>query len=107
MLERHRHHSVSGAPGDGARYYGAGPQVPKVDEGRGGGQAEDVTNAGDEDRGHDQDEQDPRHDVQARLRRAPDVIVADTWANRSQCSRSATVKFQAGTRTTSKRGRGR
>ena len=107
MLERHRHHSVSGAPEDWARYYGTGPQAPKVDEGRGRGQAEDATNAGDEGRGHDQDEQDPRHDIQVRLRRAPNVIAVDTWANRPQRSRSATVKFQAGTRTTSKRGRGR
>ena len=65
-----------------------------------------MTNAGDEGRGHNQDEQDPRHNIQARLRRALDVIVADTWANQPQRSRSATVKFQAGTRTTSKRGPG-
>ena len=73
-----------------------------MDHGR---QAEDATNAGDE--GHDQDEQDPRHDMQAWLRRSPNVIVADTWANRPQLSRSATVKYQAGTAATSKRGRGR
>ena len=105
MLERHRHHSVTGLPGDWARYYGTGPQAPKVDERRGGGQAKDATNAGDEGRGHD--EQDPRHDIQARLRRSPNVIVADTWANQPQRSRSAIVKYQAGTRTTSKRGQGR
>ena len=75
--------------------------------GRGGGQAEDGTNAGDEGRGHNQDEQDPRHDIQARLRRSLNIIVADTWANQPHHSRSAIVKYQAGTRTTSKRGRGR
>jgi hypothetical protein len=69
------------------------------------GTGEDATKAGDE--GHDQDEQNPRHDIQARLRRSSNVIVGDTWANRPQRSRSAIVKYQAGTRTTSNRGRGR
>ena len=35
------------------------------------------------------------------------VIMADTRANRPQHSRSATIKYQAGTRMTSKKGRGR
>ena len=78
MLERHRHHSVSGVPGDGARYYGTGEQ--EADDER--DDEEEATNDGrDDERDDDQDANDPRHDIQARLRRSPNVIVADTWAN--------------------------
>ena len=53
---------------------------------------------------------DSRPDIQARLRRAPEVIVADTWANRPQRTRAPTDIYQAGTKTRVKkpgRGRGR
>ena len=49
-----------------------------------------------------------RPDIQARLRRAPGVIVTETWANRSQRTRRATDIFQAGTKKKDKKpGRGR
>ena len=51
-----------------------------------------------------------RPDIQARLRRSPEVIVADTWANRPQRTRAPIDKYQAGTKTGAKkpgRGRGR
>ena len=102
VLERHRHWSVSGVPGEGAqragareeapRYYGTGERVQEVDG------------------GHDEDATDSRHNIQARLRRSPDVIVADTWANRPQRTRAPINKYQAGTKTGAKkpgRGRGR
>ena len=107
-MERHCHHSVSGVPGDGVhragpreeapRYYGTGEQVQEVDGQRDG------------ERYNDEDATDPRHDIQARLRRSPNVIVADTWANRPQRTRSAIDKYQAETKTATKkpgRGRGR
>ena len=131
MLERHRHHSVSGVPGDGARragardegprYYGTREQVQEADGER--DDDEDATNAKqdgerdddgdatnarrDDERDDDQDAIDLQHDIQARLRRSPDVIVADTWANRPQRTRSAINKYQAGTKTVTKKpGRG-
>ena len=49
-----------------------------------------------------------REDIQAKLRRAPDVTVTDTWANRVQRTRQPRDFFQAGTREREKRpGRGR
>ena len=49
-----------------------------------------------------------REDLQARLRRAVDVIVTDTWANRAQRTRQPRDFFRAGTREREKRpGRGR
>ena len=94
-------------PGDGARYYGTGEQ--EADDER--DDEEEATNDGrDDERDDDQDANDPRHDIQARLRRSPNVIVADTWANRPQCTRTAIDKYQAGTKTATKkpgRGRGR
>ena len=108
VLERHCHWSVSGVAGQGAqragareevpRYYGTGEQVQEVDGKRDG------------ERDDDEDATDPRHDIQARLRRSPDVIVADTWANRPQQTRSAIDKYQARTKKVAKkpgRGRGR
>ena len=49
-----------------------------------------------------------REDIQVRLRRAPDVIMSDTWANRAQRTRQPRDFFKAGTRERGKRpGRGR
>ena len=62
----------------------------------------------DNDRDNDQDAIDPRRDIQARIRRAPNVIIADTYANRPHRTRSTIDKYQAGTRkVTKKLGRGR
>ena len=101
VLERHRHWSVSGVAGQGAqragsrdevpRYYGTGEQVQEVDGKRDG------------ERDNDEDATDPRHDIQARLRRSTDVIVANTWANQPQRTRSAIDKYQAGTKTVAKK----
>ena len=65
---------------------------------------------GDGERDDDKDATDARRDIQARLRRAPGVIVADTWADRPQRTRAPTDIYQAGTKTGVKkpeRGRGR
>ena len=49
-----------------------------------------------------------RPDIQARLRRAPGVIVMETWANRAQRTRVRRDIFQAGTKKGVKKpGRGR
>ena len=122
VLERHRHHSVHKV------YYGQGPGQGTLqardrardageDYGQGTGQgtpqardqARDATGAGqDDERDDDQDAIDPRRDIQARLRRASNVIIADTYANRPQRARSAIDKYQAGTKKVTKRlGRGR
>ena len=50
----------------------------------------------DEERAVDQDALDPRQDIQARLRRAPHVIITDTYANRPDCTRKTVTKYQAG-----------
>ena len=68
------HHSVSGYAG------GRGQVLWDRTAGAEGG------------RGAWQDEHDPRHDIQARLRRSSNVIMADTLANRPQRSRLAIVK---------------
>ena len=97
MLERHRHWSVSGVPGAGAReeaprYHSTGMQVQE----------------GDDEQDNDEDATNSRPDIQARLRRAAEVIVADTWANRPQRNRAPTDIYQAGTKTWVKKpGRGR
>ena len=39
-----------------------------------------------------------REDIQARLRRALDVIVSDTWGNRAQRTRQPRSLYQAGTK---------
>ena len=104
MLERHRHRSVSGVPGSGAPRAGAREEAPR-DHGTG-----KQVQEGDGERDDDEDATDSRPDIQARLRRAPEVIVADTWANRPQRTRAPTDKYQAGTKTGAKkpgRGRGR
>ena len=50
----------------------------------------------DEERDMDQDALDPRRDIQTRLRRAPHVIIADTYANRPDRTRRMVTKYQAG-----------
>ena len=83
-------------PGDGARYYGTGEQEADDEE--------EATNDGrDDERDDDQDANNPGHNIQARLRRSPNVIVANTWANRPQRTRAAIDKYQAGTRTATKK----
>ena len=65
---------------------------------------------GDGERDDDEDATDSRPDIQARLRRALEVIVADTWGNRPQGTRAPTDIYQARTETGVKkpgRGRGR
>ena len=85
---------------------GGGEEAP---EGGGEDEVQDADQEADNPRHDaDQDDDDPRHDIQARLRRSPNVIVADTWANRPQRNRTAIDKYQAGTRTATKKpGRGR
>ena len=100
VLERHRHHSVHKV------YYeqGTGQGTLQARD-----QARDATGARqDDERDDDQDAIDPRRDIQGRLRRASNVIIADTYANRPQRTRSTIDKYQAGTKTVTKRpGRGR
>ena len=67
---------------------------------------DDTTTQGDE-RDDDQDAIDPRRDIQARLRRASNVIIGDTYANRPQRARPAIDRYQAGAKKAIKRlGRG-
>jgi hypothetical protein len=63
----------------------------------------------DEERDVDQGALNPRRDIQARLRRVPHVIIADTYANRPDRTRRTVTKYQAGgTKKAAKRlGRGR
>ena len=69
---------------------------------------QDATTTQDGERDDDQDAIDPRRDIQARLRRAPHVIIADTYANRPHRTRTTVNKYQAGTKKVAKRlGRGR
>ena len=108
VLERHRHWSVSGVPGAGAQRAGAREEAPRYHST--GEQVQEVDGERDGERDDDEDATDSRPDIQARLRRAPEVIVADTWANRPQRTRAPTDIYQAGTKTGVKkpgRGRGR
>ena len=50
----------------------------------------------DEDRDVDQDAHEPRRDIQAMLRRAPNVIIAETYANRPDRTRRTVTRYQAG-----------
>ena len=76
------------------------------DEERGDDERDDNATQDDE-RDDDQDAIDPRRDIQARLRRASNVIIGDTYANRPQRARPAIDRYQAGTRKAIKRlGRG-
>ena len=55
-----------------------------------------------------QEQEGARADIQARLRRAPDVIVSDICANRAQRTRHPRNFYQVGTKEREKRpGRGR
>ena len=45
-----------------------------------------------------QEQEGARPEIQARLRRAPEVIVTETWANRAQRTRQPRELFQAGTK---------
>ena len=68
----------------------------------------DDTATQDDERDDDQDAIDPRRDIQARLRRASNVIIVDTYANRPQRARPAMDRYQAGAKKAIKRlGRGR
>jgi hypothetical protein len=82
------------------------PQDPLGDEQH---NDHDATDRRDEEHDVDQDALDPRQDIQARLRRATGVIIADTYANRPDCTRRTVTKYQAGgTKKAAKRlGRGR
>ena len=72
------------------------------------GDEQDDTTTQDDERDDDQDAIDPRRDIQARLRRASNVIIGDTYVNRPQQARPAIDRYQAGARKASKRlGRGR
>ena len=76
------------------------------DEERGDDERDDTTTQDDE-RDDDQDAIDPRRDIQARLRRASNVIIGDTYANRPQRARPAIDRYQAGAKNAIKRlGRG-
>ena len=118
----HRHWSVSGVPGTGAQRVGAREAAPRyyatrmqVQEGD-SEHDEDATAAaneeGNSEEGADDDQDgdtasESRPDIQARLMKAPGVIVEDTWANRPQRTRVPTNIYQAGTkREVKKPGRG-
>ena len=79
-LERHRHHSVSGVPGNGAPRAGARAGAARYCRTVEQGQAVDEQR--DDERHDDEDGNDPWHDIQARLTRIPNIIMSDTWANR-------------------------
>ena len=127
VMERHRHWSVSGVSGTGALRAGVRETRPKYDntkflEKKGGqlhdddGVVEEVPELQDDDGVMEEvpeaggEDVEDRPDIQARLKRAPGVIVAETWANRPQRTRARTDIYQAGTRKEVKkpgRGRGR
>ena len=72
-----------------------------------------ANNEGNGEKGADNDQDgdtaaESRPDIQARLRKAPGVIVADTWANRPQRTRAPTDIYQArNEKRVKKPGRGR
>ena len=45
-----------------------------------------------------QEQEGARADIQARLRRAPEMIQTDTWTNRTQRTRQPRKFYQAGAR---------
>ena len=112
-------------PGTGAQRAGAREAAPRYNDTwmqvqEGDGERDDDANAAANDEGNGEDGADDdqdgeaaaesRPDIQARLRKAPGVIVADTWANRPQRTRAPTDIYQAGTKKEVKkpgRGRGR
>ena len=88
-----------------------------LEGGRNQMQVQDGGGGGDADAGADDDEaavaeegqvqEGARADIQARLRRAPGVIVAKTWANGAQRTRQPRELFQAGSKEVKKSGRGK
>ena len=81
-------------------------QVQEQDNGEGRGADVDEDGAAAAEGGQVQEWS--RADIQARLRRAADVIMAETWANRAQRTGQPRELFQAGTKKEVKRpGRGR
>ena len=126
-MERHRHWSVSRVAGTGAQRAGPREAAPRyndtwmqVQEGDREHDNDGETDTEADAEGNDEDGADAdqggaaaaeaRPDIQARLRKAPGVIMADTWANRAQRTRVPTDIYQAGTKKEVKkpgRGRGR
>ena len=107
-LERHRHHSLIGIRHPRIGDQGANDPLADQDEER--GEEQDDTATQDEERDDDQDANDPRRDIQGRLRRATNVIISDTYANRPQRARPDIDRYQAGAKKATKRlqrGRGR
>ena len=76
---------------------------PLGDQGEEQDEEQDDTATQDEERDGDQDANDPRRDIQARLRRATDVIIGDTYANRPQRARPDIDRYQAGAKKATKR----
>ena len=127
VLEKHRHHTVSGVPG-GAMTAGVKERIARDPEAmtaavrekrardqetRQQRQEEEEQRAGERQEEEDADDEDahsPRPDIRARLIDSPEVIIDATYANRSQRTRVPTYKYQAGTKPeprTPGRGRGR
>ena len=124
-MERHRHRSVHevylkrGAWDQGSETAGAvDPLGDEQDDDYDATDRQDKEGNVDQDtldprqdgeRNVDRDALDPRQDIQARLRRAPHVIIADTYANRPDRTGRTVTKYQAGdTKKAAKRlGRGR
>ena len=67
---------------------GAGEQVQVQDDARGQGQ----------DGEGGQEQEGAREDIQARLKKAPEVIETATWTNRTQWTRQHRKFYQAGAR---------
>ena len=125
VMERHRHWSVSGVSGTGALRAGVRETRPRYDNTRileqegskerdDDGDADKEPDAEGEDGGEADADQggaeaaEDRPDIQARLKRAPGVIMEATWANRAQRTRVPRDVFQAGTKKEVKKpGRGR
>ena len=105
----------AGAREAATRYYDSRVQVQEGDQERDDdGDADTEADADGDDEEGAKAEQDgaaaaeDRPDIQARLRRAPEVIVAETWANRAQRTRVPRDIYQAGTKKGVKKpGRGR
>ena len=132
VMERHRHWLVSGVAGSGAqragareaapRYHGEGHDIVVGENFEGGGNEGADFEGGryqvqeqDDGKGRDADkdgaaaagaghvQKGSSADIQARLRRGPDVIMPETWANRAQRTRHPRELFQAGTKKEVKR----
>ena len=107
---RDRAREAAGPRQDDERDDDQGANDPLADQDDERGDEQDATATQDDERDDDQDAIDPRQDIQARLRRASNVIFGDTYANRPQRARPAIDRYQAGARKATKRlgqGRGR